>query len=126
MTTPRGRVDGERITPFSRPSEAVSEQGSTLLKQWAVIELSNGACVLVGERPGSLTWRRSTPITEFLATERVMVTSSGRCYRLDGPPADETDEADVIRPLLYEYGIRTADNVTAPYWTVMVSARKPA
>lgn len=104
-----------------RATALVAEAPEATLRQWAVYQLPNstrhfcGWCEHVGR------CRVSSPIVAMDAASASAVTSSGRRYRLSGPPATEPRSRAFWRAWLRANSVPACDavDVTAEIWTAI-------
>lgn len=69
----------------------VTHQPTLTLKYWSIYELPDRDRHFVGWAIENLEGRVSSRIEEFDANSMVGVTSTGRVYKLDGPPGGNSD-----------------------------------
>ena len=70
-----------------RDAPSVDQQTDVVLHTWRVMGDAFGRSYLLGFHSGS-TLRMTTPIKTFDPLTGIVTTSSGRRYRLDGPPTE--------------------------------------
>jgi hypothetical protein len=105
----------------SRNAPGVDDQPRLQLSDWRM-HLVGQHTHLVGFLPNGFTCRVTTPIATVLSASRLVQTSSGRLYELDGPPAHDPLALAVIRARLHQlFGNIDAD-VTMNYWGAMQAA----
>lgn len=113
-----------------RLAPPVQLQGGTAIREWRIVELRTGNCVLVGvvgesARPdGPITYRVSSPIAAADAKTRRLQTASGRIYRLEGPPALDRLAREMILRRLLLAGQADAEDVTEPIWQAIEAATR--
>jgi hypothetical protein len=73
----------------------VSIEPEITLVEWRIMETERGQRHFVGNRIDRSSGRVSSAIVTFDPKRRVGITSSGRVYRLDGPPGKGSD-ADYV------------------------------
>jgi hypothetical protein len=78
----------------------VEEVPSVVLRDWKVIELSNGDRHFVGWDIAGFQGRVSSKIVQFDKEFMRGVTRSGRCYQLDKFPGDDPDAGYVLQAWL--------------------------
>lgn len=113
------------VLAMRRATASVADAPEVTLWQWAVFQLPNGNrhCCGWREQPGRC--RVSTPIVSMDAASASAVTTSGRLYRLSGPPADQ-DGLAFWRACLHANLAATADaiDITAAIETEIREAQR--
>lgn len=113
-----------------RMAPPVQLQEMVMIREWRLVELRNGTCVLVGvvgpsTSPTSpVTYRMSSPIAAADAATRTMQTASGRVYQLIGPPALDRPAREMILRRLLLAGHGDAEDVTEPIWQAIEAATR--
>ncbi|SCK20300.1 hypothetical protein VAR608DRAFT_1502 [Variovorax sp. HW608] len=91
------------------------------IRQWRIARLRDGAAVLAGvtaaTRVGVLTIRVSSAIAGIDPALRSIQTTSGRLYRLDGPPAQIASIRELIANRLACRGHEDALDITDLIWS---------
>jgi len=99
-----------------RDAPDVQTQPWVAIRSWYIGESEGAERTLVGLLQNGITWRATTSIARFMAAERTIFTASGRCYELQGPPANDADSFLIIAAKLAMSGIGPCDNVSGLYW----------
>ena len=69
--------------------DSTRQQPDCTLVDWRIMEAEDGACHLVGLSLETRKGRVSSAIALFDPLRRLVVTSSGRLYAIEGPPGTE-------------------------------------
>lgn len=87
------------------------------LEDWAVVETESefGQRHLLGMRTDTRDARISSNVKSFDLDTMSAVTSTGRQYRLVGPPGVTVDSAYLLRTWCDRWGVREVADVTAEY-----------
>ena len=105
----------EILVTLERLAPPVSEQPDVTLSHWCVRRTDLQGKLedfLLGIIVGIGVPRKSSPVRSFDPGSRVVVTRSGRVYRLEGEPHPD---ADYIDPWDYAFGKQPFENVTQIY-----------
>jgi len=94
-----------------KPVNAVQEN---VMSRWRILE-ANGARYAVGWNETEHEGRVSSAIMSYQKDRRILVTSSGRGYRLLGEPGLDPDGAYVWNCIAAGSGIRAWQDVTTEY-----------
>lgn len=90
----------------------VSAEPTVYLTRWSIWCTELGSLHLVGVRPETQTGRVSSPVASLDVATRTAVTSTGREYRLVGPPGQSTDTIYVWKTWCSLYHVLVSVDLT--------------
>lgn len=106
---------------FNVPALSGEEYSEETIVLWAVYEISDSSGNyhhLAGYIPKRKTGRVTSPIQEFDKSTMRLTTSSGRVYKLDGPPSLKGETRLVWEEWKEKYDIPNDKDVTHQYYVI--------
>lgn len=105
---------------FNMPGISNEQRLEEIMTLWSVHEVDDGEYKshhLVGYIPTRQTGRVTSPIKQFQKEFMRVITSSGRKYKLEGPPALNSETKFVWAEWKEKYNIQNDTEVTHQYFT---------
>lgn len=106
---------------FNVPALSGEENPEETIVLWAVYEISDSSGNyhhLAGYIPKRKTGRVTSPIQEFDKTMMRLTTSSGRVYKLEGPPSIQNETRLIWEEWKEKYDVKNDNEVTHQYYIV--------
>ena len=105
-----------------RATPDVATQPDVALTDWRILLDENGIAYLVGLLPGGSKLRFTSSVAHVVASERVVITQSGRRYWLEGGPATSWSVLEQIQARGLVDGVVDSDEATRELWQALQQA----
>jgi len=112
----------DAILSNHRRAPDVASQPFVKIRRWQVVRTAIGEEMLVGVLDNGFTWRVTTAIVNFSASDRRVTTRSGRLYELDGAPAVENLDLLVIAAHRMLNSLVHAEDTSEIYWRAVANS----